>query len=165
MQTIMHFNQWINYRCLSTRVDHPMDCVLIQKIPVASPSIPQTVPGTSLQSATVCATANSGIFLSLVIQVRCKMGSFAGGTTWSNIVNTTNSLSYTNLNATTQYRVSVTEWCFVHSQYVHTSQPLLFCRPEHCQCRYGSNTLQYYFCYTSRDIPGSGYRHMDSSCG
>lgn len=70
---------------------------------------PQTVPGSLSASNTVCATANNGTL---------TLNGFTGnilhwelsndnGNTWSNIVNTTNTLNYTNLSTTTQYRASV----------------------------------------------------------
>ena len=70
---------------------------------------PQTVPGTLSASTTVCATANSGTlslagFTGNILQWEASTDN---GTTWATIPNTTNTLNFTNLSATTQYRVSV----------------------------------------------------------
>ncbi len=70
---------------------------------------PQTVPGTLSASTTVCATANSGT-LSLAGftgNILHWEASTDNGTSWTNIPNTTNTLNFTNLSSTTQYRVSV----------------------------------------------------------
>jgi hypothetical protein len=70
---------------------------------------PQTVPGTLSASALVCATANGGTltltgYTSTILNWE---SSIDGGSTWSNILNTTSTLTYANLTATTSYRVSV----------------------------------------------------------
>jgi hypothetical protein len=70
---------------------------------------PQTVPGTLAASATVCATSNAGTltltgYTSAVVRWE---SSIDNGSTWNNILNTTSTIAYNNLTATTQYRVSV----------------------------------------------------------
>jgi len=70
---------------------------------------PATVPGTLSASTTVCATANNGT-LSLAGftgNILHWEASTDNGTSWTNIPNTTNTLNFTNLSSTTQYRVSV----------------------------------------------------------
>ncbi|MFZ6024177.1 MAG: PKD-like domain-containing protein [Bacteroidota bacterium] len=70
---------------------------------------PQTVPGSLVADATVCATANNNI-LSLsgyTGDILRWEFSTSGGSTWNNIANTTNTLAYTNLNTTTSYRVAI----------------------------------------------------------
>ncbi len=70
---------------------------------------PQTVPGSLIADATVCATSNNNI-LSLSGNtgdiLRWEF-STSGGSSWNSIVNTTNTFTYTNLNTTTSYRVAV----------------------------------------------------------
>jgi hypothetical protein len=70
---------------------------------------PATVPGTVATNATVCATANSGTLTLAGYTGTILRWEFStdNGTTWSNIVNTTTTLSYNNLNATTLYRALV----------------------------------------------------------
>ncbi|MBV9986486.1 MAG: hypothetical protein JO301_02335, partial [Chitinophagaceae bacterium] len=70
---------------------------------------PVTVPGSVNGTATVCAGGNSG-----TLNLSGNTGSVLrwesstdNGTTWSNIANTTNALSYSNLVATTIYRALV----------------------------------------------------------
>ncbi|MEO7531532.1 MAG: gliding motility-associated C-terminal domain-containing protein [Sediminibacterium sp.] len=70
---------------------------------------PPTVAGTLAAAATVCATANAGT-LSLsgyVSSVLRWESSIDNGATWSTIANTTNTLAYTNLAASTDYRTYV----------------------------------------------------------
>ena len=70
---------------------------------------PQTVPGTIATSATVCANSNNGTltlsgYTGSIIRWE---SSIDNGTTWINIANTGNALTYNNLNASTQYRAYV----------------------------------------------------------
>ena len=70
---------------------------------------PATIPGTLSASATVCATANSGT-LGLTGyngNILHWEASTDNGTSWTVIPNTGNTLNYTNLSTTTQYRVAV----------------------------------------------------------
>ncbi|MES2371664.1 MAG: PKD-like domain-containing protein, partial [Bacteroidota bacterium] len=70
---------------------------------------PQTVPGTLNVSTSVCATANAGT-LTLTGNTGAVVrweSSIDNGSTWNNILNTTSTIAYNNLSATTQYRVSV----------------------------------------------------------
>ncbi|SJZ81091.1 PKD domain-containing protein, partial [Sediminibacterium ginsengisoli] len=70
---------------------------------------PVTVPGTLSSNNTVCATSNNG-----TINLTGYTGSIArwesstdNGTTWNTIANTTAAYTYSNLNATTQFRAFV----------------------------------------------------------
>ncbi len=67
-----------------------------------------TLAGTLASAATVCATANTGtLSLTGYVSSVLKWESSLDGTTWNNIANTTGTLTYTNLNATTSYRTYV----------------------------------------------------------
>ena len=70
---------------------------------------PLTIPGSLVADATVCATANGNI-LSLNGYtgdiLRWELSTL-GNASWTNITNTTNTLTYSNLNTTTTYRVVV----------------------------------------------------------
>ncbi|HCL05890.1 MAG TPA: hypothetical protein DHW64_07985, partial [Chitinophagaceae bacterium] len=69
----------------------------------------QTIPGSLVADAAVCATANNNI-LSLsgyTGDILRWEFSTSGGSSWSNIANTTNTQAYTNLSTTTAYRVLV----------------------------------------------------------
>jgi hypothetical protein len=69
---------------------------------------PPTVAGTLAAAATVCATANTGsLTLTGFVSSVLRWESSVDGTTWNNIANTTSSLSYTDLTATTSYRTYV----------------------------------------------------------
>ncbi len=70
---------------------------------------PQTVPGTLSASNTVCATANNGTLTltGYTSNILHWESSVDNGANWSTISNTTNTLNYTNLSTTTQYRASV----------------------------------------------------------
>ncbi|NCI47602.1 beta strand repeat-containing protein, partial [Sediminibacterium soli] len=70
---------------------------------------PQTVTGTLAAPLTVCATANSGT-LSLsgyTGSVSKWQTSIDNGNTWTDVVNTTNTISFSNLSVTTAYRAMV----------------------------------------------------------
>ncbi|MES2005131.1 MAG: PKD-like domain-containing protein, partial [Bacteroidota bacterium] len=70
---------------------------------------PQTVPGTLTASATVCATANAGTLslTGITGTILNWESSTDNGGSWNNIINTTNTLNFSNLSATTQFRASV----------------------------------------------------------
>ncbi|MDP3128445.1 MAG: PKD-like domain-containing protein, partial [Sediminibacterium sp.] len=70
---------------------------------------PQTVPGSIAASATVCATSNNGTLTlsGYTGSIISWESSIDNGTTWINIANTGNALTYNNLNASTQYRAYV----------------------------------------------------------
>ncbi|MES2005130.1 MAG: hypothetical protein V4450_11445, partial [Bacteroidota bacterium] len=70
---------------------------------------PQTVPGSLSASATVCATANAGTLslTGITGTILNWESSIDNGGSWNNIINTTNTLSFSNLSATTQFRASV----------------------------------------------------------
>jgi gliding motility-associated-like protein len=70
---------------------------------------PKAVPGIVSANATVCAGTNSGTLHLTGYQgiIQNWESSVNGGTTWIPIVNTTDSLVYTNLNVTTAYHVKV----------------------------------------------------------
>jgi PKD repeat protein len=69
---------------------------------------PLSFGGTTTGSVAVCAGTNSGqITLAGQVGTIIRWESSTDGVTWLPIVNTTNSLTYNNLNTTTQYRVVV----------------------------------------------------------
>ncbi|MES2371663.1 MAG: hypothetical protein V4557_03725, partial [Bacteroidota bacterium] len=69
---------------------------------------PPTVAGALASAATVCSTANTGtLTLTGYVSSVLRWESSTDGTTWNNILNTTSSIDFTNLSATTQYRAYV----------------------------------------------------------
>ena len=92
---------------------------------------PAAVGGTVSSSATVCTGSNSGT-LTLAGEVGTITrweSSINSGSTWSPIVNTTSSQTYTNISVTTQYRVFITNGVCTSTSSVVTitsTQPSLF---------------------------------------
>jgi gliding motility-associated-like protein len=70
---------------------------------------PKAIPGVLSANATVCAGTNSGTLHLTGYKgiIQNWESSVNGGATWTSIVNTTDSLKYTNLNVTTIYHVKV----------------------------------------------------------
>jgi gliding motility-associated-like protein len=84
-------------------------CSLANSVPATITVTPASVGGTVSSSATVCSGINSG-----TLTLSGHLGSVTnwqqstdGGVTWTNIVNTTTSHTYTNITVTTMYRAVV----------------------------------------------------------
>jgi gliding motility-associated-like protein len=78
---------------------------------------PATVAGTPMSSATVCSGTNSGVITLTGYVGTINFWEFStdGGATYTNVANTTNTISYLNLTTTTLYRANVSNGACVGS--------------------------------------------------
>ncbi|MEK7199968.1 MAG: hypothetical protein AAB212_08630, partial [Bacteroidota bacterium] len=110
---------------------------------------PPTVAGTLANAATVCANANTGTltlsgYVSSIIRWE---SSSDNGTTWNNIINTSNTFTYNNLAATIAYRAyvqnSVCPALYSNTVTINTVQPVTIANagPDQSLCNVTATTL------------------------
>jgi hypothetical protein len=100
---------------------------------------PTTVAGTIPGGATVCSGTNSTLFTLAGNTGTIQWQSSPDGSTWTNVGNTTSSLTATNLTATTYYRAVVTSGGHRQSYFSRRN----YCRFNNCMYGY-----KFYYPYT-----------------